>query len=254
MTDKQAGTGRSGASSADLAIDLVPILASRMRPGPAPSEIAAVVSAAKSGDRGALSAAVSEMILRGTTTRFLIEVLIPAAARELGREWSADVSSFATVTTASSRLQSILRDLAPPLPGRGPGALVLIRRGRQHTLGAIVAASVLRFHGVQAELCCGRPDPEAVQMARDGGYDMIALSVPFGSDLEADAAFVASLRRAAPGVPIAVGGGAVEGSEETSRIALGADFATTDIAEAARLCGLIEAAPVALRFATGGGR
>ena len=229
----------TGAASA-LAANVVPLVNRRLPPRVSPEVIAAVLRAVRHPDPAAVDELIVAMRGGGVPPAAMVEHAIPAAARLLGEEWCSDQASFAAVTIGCARLQAVLRACVPE-PDAAPareGAMIVLRRGRQHALGAAVAAAQLRLSGIAAFLCAGRPDVEVADIARSGGHAFLALSLPAGSDFEAEAAFIRTLRRAAPRLPIVVGGGAIAGAEETSRIALGADHATTDIREAARRCGL----------------
>ena len=257
MSDDRTADERNSPGAQALARNVVPVLLERIAPRADPALVDELAEAVSRPGRERLDSMVSRLLADGFPVERLIDVLIPSVARLLGDRWCSDSASFASVTIGSARLQSLVRHLSPepaaPESGR-TGAAIVLRRGRQHSLGALVAASQLRRAHVPATLCIGRPDVEAAAFVRGGGFGMVALSIPAGSDLEADAAFVESLRQASPGTPVVVGGGGIEGSLETSRIALGADFATTDIRDAARRCGLIDSPRARVVLAVGAGR
>ncbi|PRY93236.1 B12 binding protein [Hasllibacter halocynthiae] len=244
---------RNGAEA--LARGVIPILAGRARRRTDRIVAGRLLVAAASPDPRAIGRTASDLLAEGVTASAILDHAIPAAARALGEDWCRDRSSFAAVTVGCMRLQSLIRPLEKPRPDFGgpnaPSAIVVLRKGRQHALGAAVAASQLRRAGVGTVAALGRPDIETLELVRHGRFGMIALSLPCGTDLESETRFIRSLRAAAPGASIVAGGSAVEGGEAAALATLGVDHAGTNIVEAARRCGLISAEPIPLPLPKG---
>ncbi len=220
---------------------------------PDPDVLDSLLAALSDEDRGRLGAAIDAMTAAGLTPEDIVDVYLPAAARRLGEAWVGDEMSFAAVTVGTARLQALLRDLAersgPPERGGGDGgtALLVLREGDDHSLGAMIAAAQLRRAAVSVRLSVGRPDDEVLDLVRGGGFDMIALSAGAAQDPQVLGGFVALVRAAADRpVGIAVGGSIVSAEAYAAdhgldriRTACGADHVGTDIVHAAVACGVI---------------
>ncbi len=253
-TDAAEARGPSGLHDALArgALTKLRVVAPRAAGLPDPDVLGSLLAALSDEDRGRLGTAIDAMTAAGLTPEDIVDVYLPAAARRLGEAWVGDEMSFAAVTVGTARLQALLRDLSegsgPPERGGGDGgtALLVLREGDDHSLGAMIAAAQLRRAAVSVRLSVGCPDDEVLDIVRGGGFDMIALSAGAAQDTEVLGGFVA-LVRAAAGRPvgIAVGGSivstescAAEQGLERIRAACGADHVGTDIVRAAAACGV----------------
>lgn len=77
--------------------------------------------------------------------------LFTPAAQRLGELWEDDARSFVDVTVATGHLQELLRWMSSRVPvgnsGAAPEVLLVTPSGDDHTFGALLFQSVLRFRG-----------------------------------------------------------------------------------------------------------
>ena len=187
---------------------------------------------------------VAKLRKSGVTLDELVDLYIPEVARQLGDEWCKDQTSFADVTIGAARLQGLLRELLeetppPPIGRTASGIAVIVISDEFHTLGALVLTAQLRRLGVSVRLLLDiDPDDVLQTVSGDDRYDAIMISASHVETLEQLARFVERIRKKTKrNVPIVVGG-PVLGTGKDVRAATGADFATSDVVEALRLCQL----------------
>ncbi|KGF70504.1 hypothetical protein LL06_05185 [Hoeflea sp. BAL378] len=172
----------------------------------------------------------------------ICETLIVPVAEELGRMWCEDQQSFSSVTAASSRLQLLLTSLSE---GDGPTfcdeqrpRLLLMRMpSNDHTLGLSVIASVFHEEGWSVD---GGPSLQvgnrAYAMARDGGYNVIGISVTVGTTTEEIGAIIRRIRAACPDPSTAILiGGASLSARQVELKAAGADILALDVRQAIQM-------------------
>lgn len=184
------------------------------------------------------------MIRSGISRKEIAELHIPLAAREIGERWVRDDASFAEVTIAVSRLQSLLRKLEPE-PGAeavihadGPLILLLVSCDNDHTLGAMVLLGQLRRLGCSARLLVGAHPTTLGAEIGASRFDAVMISAAPGNSTIALHRLVLSLRKMGAGdAPIVIGGGIVESEPELLR-RTGADVAESDLHRALELCDL----------------
>jgi methylmalonyl-CoA mutase cobalamin-binding subunit len=169
----------------------------------------------------------------------ICETLIVPIAEELGRMWCEDIESFASITAASSRLQLLLTNLTD-VDGPSfydvdrPRILLMRMPSNDHTLGLSVIASVFHDEGWMVD---GGPSLQsgkrAYSMARNGGYNMIGVSLAVGSTTQDVAAVIRNIRVACPDseTKILLGGPALACREEELDAA-GADIVALDVRQA----------------------
>lgn len=174
----------------------------------------------------------------------IVDVYIPHAARRLGEDWCNDDIGFADTSIGAARLQHMLRDLTPATAantdaaGDGSGIAVIVMADDTHTLGAMILTSQLRRMGISVRVFLGTRSEEALDAVGTDRYDAVFLSVSQAENLGKLRKFVETLRKQTQrNMPVVVGGRAA-GFVKNVRAELGADFATSDPAEAVRLCGL----------------
>jgi CheY-like chemotaxis protein len=80
-------------------------------------EVAELTRLLLTQDIGVVTTYVETMRCQGATLGSLYLTLLAPAAQLVGDWWRADRCSFTDVSLALSRLQNLLRDLSPPLPG-----------------------------------------------------------------------------------------------------------------------------------------
>ncbi|MEM7525872.1 MAG: cobalamin B12-binding domain-containing protein [Pseudomonadota bacterium] len=186
-------------------------------------------------------AVVDAMRAAGLTERDIVDRYIPEVADRLGEHWLNDTMTFADVTIGAARLQAMVRDVAadaaePTLHADAASALVVVRRGETHTLGAVVLATQLRRCGVAVRLSIGHPDEDVAAEARYGDYNLIAISASAGENLDSLRSLVKRLRKAAGGSSKIAVGGSVMDLELDLEEALHVDFATKNAVDALRRC------------------
>lgn len=197
--------------------------------------------------------AVADLRRQGIDPGAILDGYIPAAARELGDRWCRDELSFADVTIGTARLQAILRELSTPhatdtmTAPDAPSVMLIVPADEFHTLGGMAAASQMRRMGLSVCLCLGQSEDDILHKASSRQFDMISISVSCRSRLETVRHLVNRLRAAAPkGTPVVIGGMILGNSEDVPALT-GADFATSDVREALRLCGVAAPAERAVK-------
>jgi methylmalonyl-CoA mutase cobalamin-binding subunit len=178
----------------------------------------------------------------------IADLYIPAVARRLGDMWVDDKLSFAEVTIASSRLQFLLRAVQTPdaeepsADIEGPTVLTLVPQGIQHTLGALVLSGQMRRRGLSVHLLVGVISDELTIALQKRPCDAVFISLAADHALDSARQLVDAVR--ANGwhrAPVVVGGAVLNRNgidAETLIDRTGADFATSDLDEAIKLCGL----------------
>lgn len=169
----------------------------------------------------------------------ICETLIVPIAEELGRMWCEDIESFASITAASSRLQLLLTSLTdvdgPSFYDEDRPRILLMRMpSNDHTLGLSVIASVFHDEGWMVDGGPSLPSGKrAYSMARNGGYNMIGVSLAVGSTTQDVAAVIKNIRVACPDTKtkILLGGPALACREEELHAA-GADIVALDVRQA----------------------
>lgn len=195
-------------------------------------------------DASVLPALVAEMRASSVSAKCIAEGYVPAAARLLGESWTADVVDFRAVSIGSSRLQSLLRQLAPewgqthlPRTMRVSSILVLVPKGSQHTLGAAVLAGQLRHREFSVVLELEADNSRLQALAARHAFAGIMISASARESLELLAQLVQEARSVLPATPILIGGNILDQSCDIQTLT-GADLATRDLDAALAFCGL----------------
>jgi methylmalonyl-CoA mutase cobalamin-binding subunit len=198
-------------------------------------------------DEAEIDRALAEFRRACISPTAMIDLYVPAAARLLGSQWACDTRGFAEVTIATARLQAMVRAICTrwggeltAAPGR-PSVLMVVPRGEDHTLGAIVATGQMRRMGVSVCLRL-RPSPgEVAELMRTRNFNAAMISVAQVARLDDCHRVVATMRRfGAPSMPLIVGGASMPAGEDVAA-RVGACRASGDAAEALALCGLVPA-------------
>ena len=184
---------------------------------------------------------VSDMREDGVSLEEIIDLYIPAVARNLGEQWCSDGLGFADVTIASARLQGLVRDLAEEVAPIGPrtaGVAVVVLSDEYHTLGALILATQLRRLGISVRLMIGLGSGQALSELQASRYDAVLISASHSESLAKLAKFVKNLRKQTErNMPVVIGGPIVELATDV-QVATGADAVTSDLEEALRACRL----------------
>lgn len=174
----------------------------------------------------------------------IVDCYIPMMAHQLGRDWAENRRSFAEVTIASARLSAAVRRLGErwvadtAADWRAPNMAMIVPEAEQHRLGAMIAASRFRRLGVSVQMLLGRPDAEVVDCVRNGGFDLLSLSIATQERVEQARRLIQMLRKQVMNMPPIVVGGAVGMDADDVRAHLGADHVASDAERALQLCGL----------------
>jgi MerR family transcriptional regulator, light-induced transcriptional regulator len=210
-----------------------------------------LVRFARYGDEAVMRRVQQEMRRARVSAEQVIDVYIPEAVKVVGLCWHEGELDVLQASIASARLQTLLRELGRAWVadqcGNNAGARVLLvlPRGEQHTLGAMIAANQLRRLGVSVRMQL-LPSPEnVVSELRDLSFDGLFLSVSNETSLESCQDLIKTVRtQLNRTVPVAVGGGIVSAGHPVltpARVAAltGADIVTLDVIEALNFCGLL---------------
>ena len=160
--------------------------------------------------------------------------------------WCVDQISFAGVTIGVARLQGMLRDLGPEWSGdkttdpSAPAVLLIVPENVHHTLGALVLSGQLRRRGLSVRLILGEPPGNIVVRLRRTNFSAVMVSASQSESLETIRRIIDVVRNAVQQPPpVVVGGGILEVETVENVTALtGADYATKNIEEALKLCGI----------------
>ena len=195
---------------------------------PCPAEIQSLADALVSRDPDAARRIVFHARAQGAGHESLCRDHIATAARRLGVMWEDDDVTFSDMAIAAGRILSILRELremAPPFEPRGGRcALIATVPGELHSIGATMAADMLRNKGWDVDLRMGQSETDLARTLRGGGYPIVGLSASTPERIRALARAVVELRLVAPGVLIFVGGGLAE-LDPNIAVRVGADAA-----------------------------
>ena len=173
----------------------------------------------------------------------IISCYIPEAARHLGCRWNQSEMSFAQVTTASARLQDMVRLVSSDWSDRAAngstcdqlGVLLVICENDLHTLGCVTIAASLRHEGHSVRLILGATGQEFRRALKQDWYDLIMFSCASAQALENVAKFVKHARMSLRNVPPLILGGAVLNQFSDVQEKVGVDLATNDLQMALRL-------------------
>ena len=199
-------------------------------------------AAALDRNPAACGAVLTGALARGMVPARFRDVIIPAAAVELGARWCRDGLAFAEVSIGAARLQGLVRQLAE---ARSPGPpdwsareiLVVVPDGVQHTLGATILVAQLRDAGMAVRFLPGASGAELRDALRRSRPDGVFVSSIAAERLDHARPIVDEVRKFDPRVPVVIGG--PDGMAPTDLCAVtGADHATKDIETALILCGL----------------
>lgn len=170
---------------------------------------------------------------------------VPEAARRLGQGWDDDTLSFVQVTMGSARLQAVLREMGEDWiadasgSADGPSLLVLLPKGEQHTLGALLLAGRLRRMGVSVCLRVGSEPAEVARLISTCAFRGALISVSGESRLEACSNLIKALKHSGNGsLMVALGGAILDGAEDEMR-STGADLVTNDISHVLHAMGIV---------------
>ncbi|HXI46343.1 MAG TPA: B12-binding domain-containing protein, partial [Candidatus Acidoferrales bacterium] len=166
------------------------------------------VDAAIELDQEGVAAALDEMFARGTFERVAHDLVMPAL-RSLGDAWATGRLSVAGEHAAS---HAVLRRLAAAFeaaasPTRGPLVVVGLTPGGRHELGSLAFATAARRAGLPVAYLGADVPLEDWRSATHAAAAAV-IGVPTETDVAAASALARQLRRAHPGLVVALGGAA----------------------------------------------
>jgi len=204
--------------------------------------------AAISDPRGFDAEAALDMLRRAhLSDQDIISCYIPEAARHLGCQWNQDDKSFAQVTTASARLQDMVRVLSSGWTEGGEntvrrsgtdqlGVLLVICQNDLHTLGFATVAASLRHDGHSVRVIIGATLQDMRKALRQDWYDLIMFSCARSQALDPISQFVKHVRTTVRNAPPLILGGLVLNHVSDAKNRTGVDIATNDLQLALKLC------------------
>lgn len=206
-----------------------------------------LIEAVVSDNPTAAATLIERLRAQGISVDAMTDLYLPAAARALGEAWERDRADFVDVTIGAMRLQAILRGLctddrvtAGGRPVRG-SVLLIVPKGEQHTLGAMVLAAQLSRIEVSVCLRIMPTTNELREVLRNRSFDGIMLSVGSRENLDLAGKMIKFLETASDRrIPIIIGGAVLPRCDDLRAIT-GADLATNDIGLALDACGLAAA-------------
>lgn len=149
----------------------------------------------------------------GITFNDIADAYVPAVARRLGCDWVDDSLSFARVTVAAGRLQSVLgrlsqsNDTLRAVQHGAPNVLLVSFEGDQHTLGWKLVSVQLRRRGAATHAVLDIAPDAVADIAEHADFDLVLISASRPQVLDQVARMVAVLRsRMVPVPPIVLGG------------------------------------------------
>jgi len=171
----------------------------------------------------------------------MIELYVPRAAERLGEMWMEDEITFATVTIATLRLQSVLAEASGQMfhSPKSEGhfrMLVVVPQDEQHFLGASVLAAQLRRLGCETQMSFAEDHSTLRQRALFDRPDALLFTCARAAALEQIGQIVLGIRNAMPEAPVMAVGGAVRAARDVVMEMTGADIVTTEAKDVIAFC------------------
>ncbi len=159
---------------------------------------------------------LARIMRKGVTPEQVVDDVVPATARYMGKLWMQDRLSFADVSIGTARLQETVRAMTvrkPRQPSRTEtiSVLLIVPRSEHHTLGIFVLSEQFRSLGCHVRVVVGCHAIEIVQILRKTPYDLVGLSCGGRRSLSAVRDIIRSIRKSVPRkCHITVGGAVTE--------------------------------------------
>jgi methylmalonyl-CoA mutase cobalamin-binding subunit len=227
------------------------------------ARLALLIDAFLSDREDARRAILARMQREGVSVHDIIDIVLPAVARQAGQRWMDDEISFADVTVVTARLQETLRAFGRAPRGRrsvstGPApnaghpqrrVLLIIPRSEDHTLGAFVVADQIRRMGIEVDIAMDMHPRQIAEKVRATRYHMIGITASGRRSLASARDLVEIIKASVTRVtPIVLGGSVVDGGANLKAIT-GVDHVLFDTPSALRECGLLEDDEIAVHDA-----
>lgn len=196
-----------------------------------------------SGDNASLAILLKSMRRAGIRDEDISDFYTPVIARQLGHAWNDDRLTFVQVSTASARLQNLLRQL--DMTWFTPPALtystikgeicVIVPHGVQHTLGATILTGQLRRAGCIVRMALDLKLNEIADFVRMPETAGVLLSASRAESLDFLEKVVEKVRAGDAKVPVLLGGNVLDRKEDVAAV-IGADHATANWQDALTFC------------------
>jgi methanogenic corrinoid protein MtbC1 len=170
---------------------------------PSADDVVDFVGLLLSHDVTVASAYIESMCQQGTSLECVFLDLMAPAARYLGELWQQDLCDFTDVTIALSRMQQLLRELAPAfeteaaLQPSSRSALLVAAPGDQHTFGVFIVQEFFRRAGWQVRGGYVSSTDELLDLVSGEAFDLVGLSISNEVEAETFAAVICGIREAA---------------------------------------------------------
>lgn len=184
------------------------------------------------GDLGGARHLLADGIRSGrmTVEHAIVEVVLPAA-REAGRRWHLGQMGVAVEHVVTATLRSALHSVTAVLPRpepNGMAAFVCSVPGDAHDTALVAFALLLEQDGWRVALAGADVPTEEIEASAEGyECDLIAMSATLNSQRHALSSF---LSRRTSDIPVLVGGAAVRGQDDATK--LGAQGYASDLERA----------------------
>ena len=231
--DRKTPAGHVG-----LAVEVIQRLASMRRAGVGKLQqplLDHLVAAVCSAETGAVAAMLESFRAARIGPDAVTSDYIPAAARILGTAWEEDRLTFGMVTIGTARLQAMVRQLQQDHradaadPAAQSAVLVLIPPGEQHTLGAMVAAAMLRRRGVSVSVQISPNVNDMSTLLANRRFQAVLVTLGSIDRVETCVKLVKTLKQITKGaLRVSIGGAVVESCQNVLTAA-GADLVTNDL-------------------------
>lgn len=185
---------------------------------------------------------MARILARGVSPDAIVDEVIPATARYIGKLWGDDRLSFADVTIGTARLQETVRAMSnrhlDQDPTEGPRILLIVPRTENHTLGIFVLSEQFRRLGCSVHIAVGALERDIVAMVRRTPFDMIGISAGSRRSLTAVRDIVKGLRTNVPRNNKIVLGGAVTDLDVDLKLSTGVDYVCGSVEDALFKCNI----------------
>jgi methanogenic corrinoid protein MtbC1 len=176
---------------------------------------------------------LARILRQGVTPKQVVDDVVPATARYMGKLWMQDRLSFADVSIGTARLQETVRAMTlrktrPTRNAKAPSILLIVPRSEHHTLGIFVLSEQFRALGCHVHVMVGSHAVEVVQQVRKQSFDMIGISCGGRRSLGAVRDLIKSIRRNIPKRHHISVGGAITELDLDVMMATGADSVCTN--------------------------
>ena len=165
-------------------------------------------------EEGSFELAITVLKTHGASINYIVLDLIPAIARQLGKQWEDDSLSFADVSIGVNKLERVIHKLdylfqANQLERQQNKAIFITGfPGSQHSLGSLIFANFLIFSGWQVHRPSQTNIDSIVYGVSSKEVQAIAISVSTNEQLEQLPSLIDLLRQKSknPNIIVLIGG------------------------------------------------